>query len=91
MFNFLGRTDLTTSDDALFRVEAGPVGRTRDPHIPRHCLLEIDAEIFDGRLKLDWHYARTLHDRPTIERLAVDHLARLTVIAEDLTKDQERT
>lgn len=89
LFNFLGRTDLTTSDDALFRVEAGPVGRSRDPHIPRHCLLEIDAEIFDGQLKLDWHYARTLHDRPTIERLAADHLARLTACAEDLNKDQE--
>jgi amino acid adenylation domain-containing protein len=97
LFNFLGRTDLTTREVGLFQVEAGPVGRTRDPEIPRHCLLEIDAEIFGGQLKIDWNFARPLHDRSTIERLAADHLARLSAIAKDLAKnrqpntDRERT
>jgi amino acid adenylation domain-containing protein/non-ribosomal peptide synthase protein (TIGR01720 family) len=81
LFNFLGRTDRMATPDALFAAAPGPEGRTRDPALPRPCLLEIDAEIVAGRLEVRWHYAATRHARPTVERLAADHLGRIAELA----------
>jgi amino acid adenylation domain-containing protein/non-ribosomal peptide synthase protein (TIGR01720 family) len=89
LFNFLGVTDRSNAGAALFRLAPGPIGRPRDPALPRRCLLEIDAEVTGGQLKLDWHYAASLHDRATIARLAEDHLGRLGAVAETLTGGKE--
>ncbi|GGK48916.1 hypothetical protein GCM10011322_39950 [Salinarimonas ramus] len=88
LFNFLGRTDETTAPDALFTVEDGPTGRERDPAIPRRCLLEIDAEIVTGRLRLHWRYPAGAYDAGTIARLASDHVARLAALADTLGAEE---
>lgn len=84
LFNFLGRTDLVTPEGALFTIAPGPVGRTRAPDLPRRCMIEIDGEIADGRLRFEWHYSSALHDKTTIDRLARDHLDRISEIAAEL-------
>ncbi|WP_349367913.1 amino acid adenylation domain-containing protein [Salinarimonas sp.] len=88
LLNFLGRTDAPPSPDPLFVVEDGATGRERDPDLPRRCLLEIDAEILDGRLRVRWSHAATLHDVGTIDRLASDHLGRLAALAARLNSDE---
>jgi non-ribosomal peptide synthase protein (TIGR01720 family) len=52
-------------------------GRTCADDAPRAHVLEIAAEIEDGRLVIEWTYSRALHDRAAIETVAHRALALL--------------
>jgi len=41
----------------------------RDPHSERANLLEINAQIKDGQLKVRWQYAPKMHTKETVENL----------------------
>jgi amino acid adenylation domain-containing protein/non-ribosomal peptide synthase protein (TIGR01720 family) len=55
---------------SLFVPAPESAGEARRPRLRRGRLLEIDAEIAGGRLRLTWTYDEGLHDRSTIQVLA---------------------
>ncbi|MGH7137308.1 MAG: condensation domain-containing protein, partial [Pirellulales bacterium] len=86
-FNYLGRMDEYLSSPSLTVVDE-PVGPARSPRARRSHLIEINAAVFDGCLRVDWTFCRNLHHRETIERLAADFRDRLTaLIAHCLSPD----
>lgn len=74
VFNYLGQTDQLLPATSPIRFTEGPVGRGRSPVNRRPHLIEINALVRDGRLRLEWLYSGDRHHRETIQRLATAHL-----------------
>lgn len=70
LFNYLGWTDTGITGDDLLQLVSTSVGQTRHPENQRAYLVEIDAEVVDGRLRFEWRYAGGYFTPGTIERQA---------------------
>ena len=68
-FNYLGQTDAVWSDGFLFEPSRESVGRLRSPHGDRVVILEINALVIEGSLRLDWSYSSGLHRQETVHRV----------------------
>jgi amino acid adenylation domain-containing protein/non-ribosomal peptide synthase protein (TIGR01720 family) len=68
-FNYLGQLDQMLGDAALFALASESSGPVRDPRAARSHLLEVNAVVLGGRLRLDWTYSEHVHARATVERL----------------------
>ena len=79
-FNYLGQLDQMLESASIFTLAREPSGSTRDRRNQRTHLLEINAGVYGGELRLDWSYSTELHDRSTIERLAANHVQSLREI-----------
>ncbi|HVX11408.1 MAG TPA: amino acid adenylation domain-containing protein [Pirellulales bacterium] len=75
-FNYLGRMDDYVASGSLVAADEA-VGPTRSPRARRSHLLEVNAFLLDGRLRIDWSYGRHIHRRQTIEQLAESFFDRL--------------
>jgi amino acid adenylation domain-containing protein/non-ribosomal peptide synthase protein (TIGR01720 family) len=64
--NYLGRFDAALGDFRLAEESAGP---TASPAMPRAHVLDINAMVVDGRLRVEWTYGAGLHTPATMERL----------------------
>ncbi|MGA9994161.1 MAG: amino acid adenylation domain-containing protein, partial [Pyrinomonadaceae bacterium] len=69
-FNYLGQVGRMLESASIFGLARESVGPTRDGRNRRTHLLEVNAGVFNGELRLDWSYSSGLHDSATIERLA---------------------
>jgi amino acid adenylation domain-containing protein/non-ribosomal peptide synthase protein (TIGR01720 family) len=76
-FNYLGQLDQVLPEGSPLRAAAEPAGATRSPHGERRHLLEVNAFVAGGRLRVDWSYSARLHRRETVERLAAGFTAAL--------------
>ncbi len=81
LFNYLGQWDRATRGDARVRL-SGPLRAVTAATGPRPYLLEINAYIFDGRLRLDWSYAADCYRPSTIQHLAGAVIGELGAIIE---------
>jgi non-ribosomal peptide synthase protein (TIGR01720 family) len=81
VFNYFGQGGRDDPRDGA-RPAREPVGPTRGPRMVRDHLVEVNAAAVGGRLQVTWSYSEEIHDRPTIARLADDHLAALRDLAE---------
>ena len=79
-FNYLGQFDQAFAGQQLFRVAPEASGRRRSPHTPRDGWFVVNAVVYDGALRVDWEYSRTLHDRGEVEQLVTDYLAELRAL-----------
>ncbi len=79
-FNYLGQLDSLLADSSLFTVTDGPRGAERSHRGRRSHVLEVDAAVVAGQLRISWHYSRDLHRRSTIERLAQSYLTELRAL-----------
>ena len=79
-FNYLGQVDSIFEDEGLFESAREIVDGLRSPQGQRRYLLEINASIIDGCLKLNWTYSQNTHHQDTIERLAHNFLKALQEI-----------
>jgi amino acid adenylation domain-containing protein/non-ribosomal peptide synthase protein (TIGR01720 family) len=77
-FNYLGQFDQSFA--GLFKLSDQSAGPTRSARAKRSHLLEIEAKILEGRLRLDWGYSDALHRRATIENLVRDYVEALRSI-----------
>jgi non-ribosomal peptide synthase protein (TIGR01720 family) len=68
-FNYLGQFAAAP--------ELESTGQERSPPARRPHLLEINAAISGGRLRVYWEYSENHHSRATIERLAAEFITRL--------------
>ncbi|MBM4202056.1 MAG: non-ribosomal peptide synthetase, partial [Gammaproteobacteria bacterium] len=66
-FNYLGQFD--ESED-LFRAAPENGGAQHDQEAPLGNWLEVNGELFRGRLNLRWRFSRAMYRRETVVRLA---------------------
>ncbi len=69
-FNYLGRFDAGRSADALFRITTESAGPARAAANPRTHLLEVNAAVADGELRVGWTYGAQVHREETVRALA---------------------
>ena len=74
LFNYLGQLDAIAAGSSLFRLTAEPSGPWHAPQNQRSHLLDVLAQVIDGRLKVQWTYSRNIHDAATISGLAARYL-----------------
>ncbi len=79
LFNYLGQWDRT--GDATLRL-ARPLAASFGERGARPHLFEVNAVVFEGRLRVDWTYSSACHERATVERLAADFRGRLETLIE---------
>ncbi|MFF2045926.1 serine hydrolase, partial [Kitasatospora sp. NPDC058170] len=72
-FAFAPPTELGTDETLAFVPERiAPVPDGARPH-----LLDVEADVYGGRLYLRWTHSTAVHDRRTVERLVADQLEEL--------------
>jgi non-ribosomal peptide synthase protein (TIGR01720 family) len=76
-FNYLGQTDNTLGPYAPFALVDLPTGSDLSPRGHRVHLIDINALVTDGRLKINWLFSNRVHQRATIERLAEQFVAQV--------------
>jgi amino acid adenylation domain-containing protein/non-ribosomal peptide synthase protein (TIGR01720 family) len=79
-FNYLGQTDHTLGPDAPFGLLDVPVGPDLSPRGYRVHLIDINALVTDGRLRIHWLFSNRVHSRVTIERLAERFVAHVRAL-----------
>jgi non-ribosomal peptide synthase protein (TIGR01720 family) len=70
-FNYVGQFDQNLPASSQFKWERKSFGLDHSAQGSRHCLLEIIALVVGGRLRLNWRYHENVHQRRTIESLAL--------------------
>ncbi|HEU4408794.1 MAG TPA: condensation domain-containing protein, partial [Polyangiaceae bacterium] len=90
LFNYRGNFDLRGSllidraPAALgLRPAAEPTGLPHSLTTVRQHLFMVNAEVFGGRLRVQWTYSRDLYRPATVEALAGAYLAELRALAAD--------
>jgi amino acid adenylation domain-containing protein/non-ribosomal peptide synthase protein (TIGR01720 family) len=73
-FNYLGQVA------ALPDLE--PVGPPRSPRARRRHLIEVNAEITSGHLRVHWEFSEHHHRRTTVEQVAGEFISRLRALVE---------
>jgi non-ribosomal peptide synthase protein (TIGR01720 family) len=87
--NYLGRMDLPSSGQSLFRQVDSPCGPTGSPSGRRRYLIDINGGVCQGSLQLAWAFSNNLHRRQTIERLEEDfRLALREMLVEESRADE---
>lgn len=79
-FNYLGQLDHALPADSILRPAQEKSGHWQSPDARRNHLLEINASVSRGQLRVTWNYSRNIHQRATIERLAQCYLAALRAL-----------
>ncbi|HEX7243015.1 MAG TPA: condensation domain-containing protein, partial [Longimicrobiaceae bacterium] len=69
-FNYLGQWDAGTPGEPLFRMTREPAGPSRAPANPRRHLLEVNAAVGGGELRVSWTYGTETHREETVRALA---------------------
>ena len=76
-FNYLGQLDQALSEPASLWPAAEPAGPMASPRGTRAHLLEVNAGVVSGQLRVHWSYSAEIHHPATVERLAAGYLAAL--------------
>ncbi|HKV42847.1 MAG TPA: condensation domain-containing protein, partial [Blastocatellia bacterium] len=72
-FNYLGQLGAALPTDQILSWQS--ISLASDPNRPRTCVLEINAVVSAGRLRLSIGYSENLHDEATIRRVAGNYMA----------------
>ncbi|MGE5334111.1 MAG: amino acid adenylation domain-containing protein [Nitrososphaerota archaeon] len=90
--NYLGQIHQLTGDVLTdFPAPESP-GPIRSPDALRSHLLEVDAAIIQGKLRLDWTYSAHAHERHTIEQVAAHFMEEVrALIAQCDSREATRT
>jgi fengycin family lipopeptide synthetase B len=76
-FNYLGQFDGVWTRSGGFALAAESPGAVHSPQENRRYLIELNAYVSQGRLKLHWNYGSRLCSRQSIEKLAGRYLESL--------------
>jgi microcystin synthetase protein McyA len=76
-FNYLGQVGQTLGAADDWRPSPTPRGPAEDPRAARPRLLDITAQVAEGRLVVGWTFSPGLHQRATVQRLAENYLEAL--------------
>ncbi|MCQ8130951.1 condensation domain-containing protein, partial [Methylomonas rivi] len=81
-FNYLGQFDASFTDAGLFRPAGESRGDERDDAVPLDYALEINGQIYDGCLAMNWTYNSKQLSTASMERLAAEFNQELTALIE---------
>src|SRR6185369_6616599 len=90
IFLYLGQLDRVIGADGDFTVAAESAGESRSGRGRRKHLLEISSAVTGGRLEISWNYSTNVHNRETIEKLALDQLEFLRELIAHCQSPNER-
>jgi non-ribosomal peptide synthase protein (TIGR01720 family) len=79
-FNYLGQLDSLSDSSSLFGLTRESAGLDHGEHGLRRHVLDVNGLVVEGRLVLRWTYSDNLHERSTIERLALSCLDALRAL-----------
>jgi non-ribosomal peptide synthase protein (TIGR01720 family) len=82
VFNYMGRVDDVAASASLFQEAVELRDVARHPDNPRRYVLDVNAFIRDGSLRVEWTYSERLHTRATIEWLSDRYIAALRRLLE---------
>src|SRR5262249_10152962 len=88
-FNYLGQFDQLFSASGPFRLGHESTGAERSLKAQRRRLIEINAMVIGGELRLSWGYSRAIHHQATIEKLAHHYVAALRKLIEHCGSNRE--
>ena len=77
IFNHMGQFDHVIDDSSPFVPAKESSGRTYSMRRTRDHLLEINGGVSDGRLQMFWTFSENVHQRMTIENLALRFIEEL--------------
>jgi amino acid adenylation domain-containing protein/non-ribosomal peptide synthase protein (TIGR01720 family) len=80
LFNYLGQIGRGGASELPLELARERMGPTQSRRARRTHLLEVNAEVLRGRLRVSWGYSENLHRRSTIERLAEGFLVFLRAL-----------
>ncbi|WP_434756433.1 amino acid adenylation domain-containing protein [Paenibacillus amylolyticus] len=69
LFNFLGKTDVTSNLETQIRMSSDPTGDYRSPKNQMPYLLEFNSEISDGKLTIHTKYSQAKFLEKTVQTL----------------------
>jgi amino acid adenylation domain-containing protein/non-ribosomal peptide synthase protein (TIGR01720 family) len=91
LFNYLGQAGPPESADTLLRPLEDNTGRAYGPQNERAHLIDINAQVIDSRLVVNWQYAPAFFRKSTIQRVAGDYLIELARLVDHcLEADRSR-
>jgi amino acid adenylation domain-containing protein/non-ribosomal peptide synthase protein (TIGR01720 family) len=79
-FNYLGQVDGVLAQAGTFRQAEVLEESSRGERNRRNHLLEVEARVEGGRLRVEWNYSRAVHRRATIEAIAWNFVEELEAI-----------
>jgi len=83
-FNYLGQFGQERTLNSIFNMIQGNAGPTNSPRQTRKHLLDINALVAEGQLRVDWTFSRNIHRRQTIETHAGNFIQALhAIISQD--------
>ncbi|MBL1266032.1 non-ribosomal peptide synthetase [Candidatus Methylomicrobium oryzae] len=88
-FNYLGRFDASFDADGLFRPAGELRGDERDTASPLDYALEVNGQIYGGRLAMNWTYNRRRYRAETVAALAEDFNRELAALVEHCRQGQQ--
>jgi non-ribosomal peptide synthase protein (TIGR01720 family) len=71
-FLYLGQFEETLPESSLFAPALESTGLLQSPRANRSYLLEVTGFVSGNQLYLDWKYSENVHQRATVEKLALD-------------------
>ncbi len=80
LFNYLGQLDRNVLAAGQFRPEGGGLSLSCASDNTRLFLLEVNAMVVDGALRVEWSHHRAVHPRQCVERLAAEFVQRLETL-----------
>jgi amino acid adenylation domain-containing protein/non-ribosomal peptide synthase protein (TIGR01720 family) len=83
LFNYFGQLDQVLAESPLFAPARESGGATQSARHGREHLLEVNASVAGGRLRVAWTYSENVHRRETIERLAAGFAGALRALVAD--------
>ncbi|HEX8128489.1 MAG TPA: amino acid adenylation domain-containing protein [Pyrinomonadaceae bacterium] len=82
-FNYVGRTNRSEAESALFKASAEPAGASHSPRGQRAYLIEINGGVDgDGRLRMAFTYSENLHRASTVANFGENFIRSLADIIE---------
>ncbi|HEK1769412.1 TPA: amino acid adenylation domain-containing protein [Pseudomonas putida] len=80
-FNYLGQLDASFADESPAWLPAGENrGAEHSPEAPLDNWLNLNGQVFDGRLQISWTFSRERFDIATLQRLAEDYQRELVAL-----------
>ncbi|MDY7094186.1 MAG: non-ribosomal peptide synthase/polyketide synthase [Acidobacteriota bacterium] len=87
-FNYLGQLDQAMDEEGMLVPASESVGSEVHPEHTRDTLLNLEAQIYQGKLTAGWVYSQNLHRKESAEALAEHFRRRLEQLLEHVASPE---
>ncbi|HYP26487.1 MAG TPA: condensation domain-containing protein, partial [Blastocatellia bacterium] len=89
-FNYLGQTDQVVEEGGWFRLSHESAGEDASPEGRQKYLIEINAIVEEGKLRVDWTYSQNMYRSSNIEAFAEAYREALIELIEHCQSGEAR-